>query len=153
MKKYNPNQTVRAWVSMPVYSLGVFILGDLLTRFLSWGPIFSYNTWVLYVLFAASIVFWYFTWRAFPVYYTDNKNRIRYRRFLKPKAIPAGDVISVEPIAGRVNLFFRPKGHVINIVFDEFRTYRLYALSGDIEFENTLATAFPGKKRPPRPGV
>ncbi len=152
MAKYNPNQTLRAWALMPVYSLGVFILGDVLTRSLSWGPIFAYNTWVLYLLFCTASIFWFFTWRAFPVFYVSKGVYISYRRFFRLHPIPAGIVTGIEPIAGRVNLFLRPDGMVIYLLLDEDRSIRLYVLAGDTEFENILTLSFPGRVKPPSPG-
>jgi hypothetical protein len=153
VKTYNPNAGVRRAAATPVVLISVVPVADAVGVVLGFGRIFEWELWLVGALWAAAAAWWYFNWRAFPVFYADGALRVYYRRFIARIRLDPARVVSIEPTAGSVNLFMLPKGWRIRVALDEEREFSVFSFADDRNLTEMLAAAFPGRTKPRHPGA
>jgi hypothetical protein len=152
-KTYNPNGGIRRGAAAPVIFVSIVPIADAAGVVLGFGRVFEWELWFVGALWLAAAAWWYFNWRTFPVFYADGALRVSYRRFVTRVRLDPGRVVSIEPTAGQVNLFLRPKGWRIRVAMDDELEFSLYSFTDDRTLVEMLAAAFPGRTKPRHPGT
>ncbi len=153
LKTFNPNAGVRRAAAAPVAIISVVPVLDAAGVAVGFGRIFEWELWLVGALWLAAAGWWYFNWRSFPVFYADGALRVYFRRFIGLSRLDQGRVVSIEPTAGQVNLFMRPRGWRIRIAVEDEQEFSLFSFVDDRALTEMLAAAFPGRTKPRYPGT
>ena len=153
LKTYNPNAGIRRAAVTPVVVVSVVPFVDAVGVALGFGRVFEWELWLVGTMWLAAAAWWYFNWRAFPVFYADGALRVFYRRFASRTRLDPGRVVSIEPTAGPVNLFLQPKGWRVRVAIDEEHGFSLFSFADDKALTDMLAAAFPGRTKPRHPAI
>ncbi|UCE27502.1 MAG: hypothetical protein JSW52_01750, partial [Candidatus Coatesbacteria bacterium] len=151
LKTYNPNAGIRRASAAPVLIVSVVPIADAAGAAAGFGRVFEWESWLVGALWLVAAAWWYFNWRTFPVFYADGALRVFYRRFVSRSPLDPGRVVSIEPTAGPVNLFLRPRGCRIRFAVDDEREFSIYSFTDDKALVDVLSAAFPGRTKPRHP--